>query len=235
LKLASILDLSEEEAQALSAVPVQSVAVKADGIIAREGDKPSRSCLVSEGVACTSKVAAGGRRQIMALHIAGDMPDLYSLHVKLLDSDIWAISDVQLDYFPHADLRALNRAHPRLGEVLWRTTLVDGAIYREWMVNISQREALSRMAHLFCEMLLRSEDAGLADGEGACPLSITQGDLGEMTGLSPVHVNRTLQALRGQDLVSFGQGQLAIHDWDALAELGDFRSDYLHLLSTEAA
>ena len=233
-KLARRLVLSEAEVAAICAVSFQSVAVKADHSIAREGDTPSRSCLVAEGVACTSKVAAGGKRQIMALHFEGDMPDLHSLHLKLLDSDLWAISDCRLDYFPHADLRALNRAHPRLGEELWRVNLVEASIYREWMVNVAQREAPSRIAHLFCETMLRMREIGLVQ-DGTCPFPVKQGDLAEMTGLSAVHINRTLQTLREQGLISFGRGTLTIHDWDALVDLGDFRSDYLHLEMPKAA
>lgn len=145
-KIARTLALSEAEAEAIRAVPVQSMTAKADQIIVREGNSPSRSFLLAEGVACTSKVIAGGKRQIMALHIAGDMPDLHSIHLDCLDSDIWAITDCRLSYMTHADLRALNRAHPRLGEDLWRTNLVEGAIYREWMVNVAQREAPSRVS-----------------------------------------------------------------------------------------
>lgn len=234
-RLSRVLDLSADEAAAVRSVAVRSVAVRADGLISREGDRPNRSCLVSGGMACTSKVTAGGRRQIMALHIAGDMPDLYSLHLEVLDSDIWAITECRVDFMPHADLRALNRAHPRLGEQLWRITLVDGSIYREWMVNNSQREAPSRMAHLFCEVMLRTTEAGLSGGDGTCPFPVTQADLSEMTGMSPVHVNRTLQALRGQGLVSVGQGRLTIHDWETLSDLGDFRTDYLHVKGSKAA
>lgn len=228
LKLSRVLDLSGAEAAAIRAVPVQAAAFGADTVLAREGDRPSRSFLVAEGLACTSKVAAGGRRQIMALHIPGDAPDLHSLHLSFLDSDIWAITDCRLAYVAHADLRALGRAHPRIMEELWRVTLVEGAIYREWMVNISQRQAPSRVAHVFCEMMLRMEVVGLAR-DRTCALPITQADLSEMTGLSQVHVNRTLQALREQGLITFAQGSLAIHDWEALAELGDFQADYLHL------
>ena len=233
-KLARVLVLSDAEAKAARAVPVHVVKVKADQMIAREGDTPSRSCLVLEGMVCTSKVVAGGKRQIMALHIKGDGPDLHSLHLKLLDSDVWAITDARLAFMAHADLRALNRAHPRLGEVLWRTTLVDGAIYREWMVNVGQRDATSRMAHLFCETMLRAEAAGLGTG-GTCPMPVTQADLSEMTALSQVHVNRTLKVLREEGRLSFGRGALTIHDWSALAEIADFRADYLHLRAEERA
>jgi CRP-like cAMP-binding protein len=233
-KIARTLVLSQAEVEAIRAVPVQSMSAKADQIIVREGDSPSQSFLLAEGVACTSKVVSGGKRQIMALHIAGDAPDLHSIHLNHLDSDIWAITDCRLSFMTHKDLRALNREHPRLGEDLWRTNLVEGAIYREWMVNVGQREALSRMAHLFCEMLLRSEEAGLGQ-DGTCPLPITQGDLSEMTAMSSVHVNRTLQSLREQGLISFGKGSLTVHDWPRLVALADFRADYLHLPVAKAA
>ena len=99
-RLQSVLDLTDAEASSIAQVPFQTVAFKADQVISREGDTPSRSCLVAEGVTCTSKVVAGGKRQIMAFHLAGDMPDLHSLRLKLLDSDIWAVTDCRLTYFP---------------------------------------------------------------------------------------------------------------------------------------
>lgn len=224
--------LSEAEAQAVRDVSVQWSTFKADEVIAREGDRPSQSFLVADGLTCVSKVVAGGARQIMTLQIPGDAPDLHTLHLELLDSDIWAITDCRLAYMTHEDLRRLNRKHPRLGEELWRATLVEGSIYREWMVNVAQRQAPSRIAHLFCEMMLRMESVGLAGG-GTCPLPITQADLSEMTGLSVVHVNRTLQELRTRGLITFGKGTLTVHDWKALVDLGDFRPDYLHLRGAE--
>jgi CRP-like cAMP-binding protein len=228
-RLRRALDLSQAEASAIGQVAFQSVTVPADQAISREGDRPSRSCLIAEGLACTAKVVASGTRQIMAFHLKGDMPDLHSLHLKLLDSDIWALTACRLAYFPHADLRQLCHAQPRVADELWRVTLVDASIYREWMVNIAQRQAASRLAHLFCEMMLRSREAGLAEQGDTCPLPVTQADLGEATGRSVVHINRTLQDLRAQGLIGFGQGRLTIHDWKALVELGDFRMDYLHL------
>jgi CRP-like cAMP-binding protein len=102
------------------------------------------------------------------------------------------------------------------------------------MVNVGQREAMSRMAHLFCETMLRMEEAGLGQN-GTCPFPVTQADLSEMTALSPVHVNRTLQTLRAQNLISIGKGSLTIHNWDRLVAVGDFRSDYLHLPTAKAA
>lgn len=225
--------LTEAERSAISAVPIRQTVVQADEMIVRADDKPSSSFLLAQGVACTSKVAAKGR-QITAFFIAGDMPDLHSLHLDVLDSDIWAITECHLASIAHADLRRLCHKHPRIADALWRTTLVRGAISREWVVSLGQRPAVSRLAHMFCEMMLRNEEAGLAQ-DGSCPLPLTQGDLGEATGLSQVHVNRTLQELRAQGLISFGRGTLTIHDWDALVRVADFRPDYLHLRAPAVA
>jgi CRP-like cAMP-binding protein len=147
VKLARGSDLSEEEAEAVRAVPVQLVRSKADKVIAREGDRPTRSFQVAEGLTCISEVVAGGRRQIMTLQIPGDASDFHTIQLKFLDSDLWAITDCTLAYMAHADLRRLGRKHPRLMEEMWRWTLVEGSIYREWMVNVAQRQAESRMAH----------------------------------------------------------------------------------------
>ena len=117
---------------------------------------------------CISKLAGRGVRQIMMFHIAGDMPDLHSLHLEVLDSDIWAVTGCRLAYLPHDALRQLCHACPRIADELWRLTLVDASIYRESVVNVAQRQAPSRMTHLFCEMMLRARAAGLAQGN-TCP------------------------------------------------------------------
>ena len=197
------------------------------------GDRPKRSFVILEGLLSTSKTLRDGQVQITALHIPGDMPDLQSLHLEVLDCDIGALSNCVLAFMAHSDLRRFCERHPRLAAALWRSTLVDGAIYREWVVNMAQRPALNRLAHIFCEMMTRMEEAGLA-AQGSCALPLTQEDLSEATGLSHVHVNRTLQDLRARGLISFEQGRLTIHDWDGLARLGEFQVDYLHLRSAAA-
>lgn len=227
-KLEARLELSAPERANIGQVRIQLAEVQADGTISREGDRPSRSFLLMDGIVCISKLAGGGNRQIMMFYIAGDMPDLHSLHLEVLDSDLWAVTVCQLAFMPHDDLRRLCYMHPRIADELWRITLVDASIYRESVVNVAQRPAVSRMAHLFCEMMLRSRVAGLAQGQ-TCPLPLTQADLGEKLGLSIVHINRMLQELRTRDLITFGQGRLTIRDWDGLVELGDIRVDYLHL------
>jgi CRP-like cAMP-binding protein len=233
-RLERTLDLTDDERSAIRRVHIQPAMIPADEVIVREGDQPSRCFLVAEGVVATSKAVGDGGRQITAFHIAGDMPDLHSLHLDALDSDIWALTNRHLAFLPHRDVKRLCHEHPRIADELWRVTLVDASVYREWMVNLAQRQAHSRLAHLFCEILVRSRAAGMAQDE-TCPFLITQADLGEMTGLSLVHVNRTIQGLRAEDLISVGHGTLTIHNWDALVKVADFRLDYLHLPASLAA
>ena len=226
--------LTEAERQAISALPFREETVRADQSILREGDRPKRSCLLVEGAACNAKVTLGGKRQILAFHLPEDMPDLTSLHLEVCDSDTWALTDCTLAFVDHHDLDRFCDEHYRLAKFLWRSTLIDASVYREWTVNVGAREGLSRLAHLFCELHLRMQTLGRVR-DGTCALSLTQGDRAEATGLSQVHVNRMIQELRSRKLISFTRGQLTVHDWDGLADRAKFRADYLHLLQAKAA
>jgi CRP-like cAMP-binding protein len=233
-KFERVLALTEEERAAIAALPLHVVEVKADEIILREGVPATRSSLLIEGLACSSKGLGNGRRQILAFHIPFDTPDLVSFLLEVRDCDILALTDCTLAYVEHRDLLALCTAQPRLALDLWRTTLVDAAVHREWTLNVGQREGLSRLAHVFCEMMTRMELIGRARDK-SCALPLTQQDLAEATGQSNVHVNRTLQELRRQELLSFVRGQLTIHDWDGLVAVAEFRTEYLHIPATRAA
>ncbi len=245
--LARWLDLTAAERQAVEAVPVRRAEAAADEPILRQGDRPTRCLIVLAGLLCRSKLVSTGERQIVAFHVPGDMPDLHGLHLPVFDSDMWAVAPSALAFVEHAPLRRLCEEFPRIAAALWRTTLVDASIGREWTVSVGQRPAVGRLAHLFCEVLMRMEAAGLAEAPsgappgappgrlsgassgGACAFPVTQGDLSEATGLSVVHLNRTLQELRQAGLVSFDAGRLVVRDWEGLAERGDFTPDYLHL------
>ena len=234
VKFERSLVLSEAERSDIEALPVTLETRRGGQGVVWAGDRPSSSFLILSGLLATSKAVGDGEVQITCFHLPGDMPDLHGLHIGVMDSDIRVLTDCQLAFMTHQDLRRLCDTHPRLAAQLWRTTLVDAAIYREWVANVGQRPAISRIAHVFCELMLRMEVAGLTQGR-SCHLGLTQQHLSEATGLSPVHVNRTLQELRAQGLITFSQGRLTIHDWEALVRLGDFRADYLHLREVEAA
>jgi CRP-like cAMP-binding protein len=227
-KLESIGALSEADRGALASLPMQVRTFEADEDVVREGDVPSVCCLLLDGFMHRYKVLADGKRQILAIHTPGDMPDLLSLFLHRLDHNLAASVPSQAGFIPHEALRALMRRFPTLTELFWRDTLIDAAIFRAWIVAMGQRPARSHMAHLLCEVFTRLRAVGLTQ-DNSCSLPLTQEELGDACGLSTVHVNRTLQELRGDGLIAFHHGRLTILDWARLQEVAEFDPAYLHL------
>jgi CRP-like cAMP-binding protein len=231
-KLESVFALTDDERQALETLPMQVAVLKDHQDIVREGDCPSRSCLILSGFACVYKLTGG--RQIVSFAIAGDIPDLQSLHLKVLDNSVSTISPCRVGFVTHDALRDLCTRYPRLAAAFWRETLIDAAIFREWVVNVGQREGASRMAHVLCELLVRLRAVGLAE-DHVCDLPITQVEFADALGFTPVHVNRVLQHLRTEGLIVTQGTRLTIPDWDRLKQVGEFDPTYLHLVREEAA
>jgi CRP-like cAMP-binding protein len=224
--------LSEREVQVLCTLPINVRSYPANADLLRQGDRPTQCCLLVEGYLCQFKIIGSGRRQITALHLPGDVPDLQSLHLPGLDQYMAAIGPVVVGFISHGALRTLTLEHPGLAGCLWRETLLDAAISREWIVRLGARHAQGRIAHLLCEQALRFERIGAGGREGF-PLYFNQSMLADIVGTSIVHVNRMLQGLRAEKLIAYGDGdwsarQLEILDWEGLAEAADFNPDYLH-------
>ncbi|WP_315986470.1 Crp/Fnr family transcriptional regulator [Microvirga sp. Mcv34] len=226
-RLESITDLSQSEKDALLHLPLMLREFAADQVIVREGDHPSESCLVISGMAFRFKMTEDGKRQIMSFHIAGEIPDLQSLHLRTMDHGLSTLTPCKLAFISHRSLRSLFQQHPRLSEVFWRETLIDAAIFREWVVNVGRRPAPARMAHLLCELFLRHKAVGLVT-DHAFEFPITQSEMADALGLSNVHVNRTLQELRARGLIGEQGHLLKILDWEGLKQAGEFDPTYLH-------
>ncbi|MBD2747829.1 Crp/Fnr family transcriptional regulator [Microvirga sp. BT688] len=227
-KLDSIFPLSEEERQALRDVPVQVTVLKADQDVVRIGDRPSQCCLLLEGITQVYKLTTEGKRQIMAFHVPGDIPDLQSLHLEVMDNSVATISPCTVGFIQHEHMRRVCERHPRIAAAFWRETLVDASIFREWLLNVGRREAYTRLAHLLCEFLVRLKAVGLVEDD-TFDLPITQVELADAIGTSNVHVNRVLQAMRANGLVQTRGTQLIVPDWERLKEAGEFDPLYLHL------
>ena len=227
-KLETIFTLAENERAALLNLPLQVTTIRADQDIVREGDRPTRSCALLEGFASTFKVTAEGKRQITAFHIPGDIPDLQSLHLEVLDSSLGTLTPCRVGFIQHEALHEMCDHYPRIARALWRETLIDASIFREWTVNNGRREAYARIAHILCELMARLEAVGLASGH-TCEIPITQNELADATGLSNVHVNRILQQLRADDLITLKGNTLKVLDWDQIRQAGQFDPTYLHL------
>ena len=125
----------------------------------------------------------------MSFHIPGDIPDLQNLHLEIMDHSLATVVPTKVAFIPHEAVRTFLRAHPRIADVFWRETLIDAAVFREWVVNVGRRDAYARIAHVLCEIYVRFRAVGLVNGQ-AYQLPITQAELGDATGLSTVHVNR---------------------------------------------
>ncbi|WP_346795984.1 Crp/Fnr family transcriptional regulator [Halomonas sp. Bachu 37] len=233
-KLESIFSLADEEKQAIEELPIQVVDLKSGQDIVRIGDHPTQSCLVLAGFTCVYKLTSEGKRQIMTLHVPGDIPDLQSLHLNVMDMSIASISPCTVGFIQHENLRDLCERYPRIGIAFWRETLVDASVYREWLLSVGQRDAYPRMAHLFCELLMRLKAVGLVD-DNTFELPITQADLADATGITSVHMNRVFQALRADGLIQTQGAQVTFPDWEKLKEAGDFDPLYLHLERASAA
>jgi CRP-like cAMP-binding protein len=150
-----------------------------------------------------------------------------------MDHSIGSITPCKVGFIKHENLRALCRQFPRIADAFWRNTLIDAAVFREWMASIGRREAYNRIAHLICELLVRMRAVGLAE-DHVLELPITQGEIADALGLSNVHVNRVLTELRGDRLIEIKGRRLQVLDWNRLMAVGEFDPGYLHLEQEQA-
>ncbi|MBX9931546.1 MAG: Crp/Fnr family transcriptional regulator [Methylobacterium sp.] len=227
-KLESIAQLSPDERQALDSLPITRKRIDAHEDIVREGDRPSQCCLLLQGWAFRYKLLDDGKRQILSLYVPGDIPDLQSLHLRVMDHNLAALTPSTVAFIPHDALRDLTARFPGLTMALWRDTLIDSSIAREWMTNIGRRSTHGRIAHLFCEIYLKLHAVGLAS-EYRCEMAPTQNEIADAIGVSNVHVNRVLQDLRANGLIAYHGNDLVIRDWGALVRLAQYDPAYLHL------
>jgi CRP-like cAMP-binding protein len=227
-------EMTSEERDAVRALPMMVRELNPDQDIVRDGDRPSQCCLVLEGVAFRYKMLGDGRRQIYSFHITGDIPDLQSLHLDVMDHSLSVATRSKVGFIQHHHLHEFNAHWPRLAGALWRDTLIDGAIFRQWMLGIGRKQALGRIAHLLCELFAKMKAVGLAT-DHSIPMPITQEEFADALGLSGVHVNRSLQELRSRDLINLERRTLTILEWNGLKEVADFDPTYLHQKPRQAA
>jgi CRP-like cAMP-binding protein len=228
-KLEAFTRLSQADRAAIdrvTALGVKEVAPRRD--LVREGDRPTAVHVVLEGWGCRYKTLPDGRRQIVAFFIPGDMCDLNIFILKEMDHNVGAITRLRVASIGADEFSDLLDRHPRISQALWWNELVTVAIQREWTLNIGQRSAYERIAHMMCEMFTRMKTVGLVEGN-ACHFPLTQADIGDATGLTAVHVNRTLQDLRRDGLIELQGRRLTIQNFAGLKNAAMFSDNYLHL------
>jgi CRP-like cAMP-binding protein len=229
-KLESTTFVSEDERAAILALPAIVKDFAADRDIVCEGDRPSQCCLLVEGFLCRYKLSPDGKRQIVSFHVPGDIPDLQSLHIDVMDHSLATMVASKVAFIPHEAVRKLTHGQPRIADAFWRDTLIDASTFREWIVNVGSRDAYSRIAHLLCGIFMKLCAVGIGGGN-SFTLPLTQAEIGDATGLSTVHVNRSLMQLRGDGLIKLERNLCTIPDLGRLKDAAMFDPTYLHLKS----
>lgn len=194
----------------------------------READPPVHCAVLVSGFAFRQKLAGDGARQIVALHIPGDALDFQNLFLDVSDHSLQMLTRGEVAFVKIHDLQVLARERSAVGHAILVKILVEASIFREWVLKIGRRDAKSRVAHLLCELGVRLDAEGLAENYGY-ELPMTQEQLADAVGLTPVHVNRTLKALDAEGLIVRSKRSISFPDWKRLRSVGDFNQRYLHL------
>jgi CRP-like cAMP-binding protein len=227
-KLAHFIELSEPELETLRSMPAKFRHVPGRTDIVADNTWPSELSLITQGFACRYKMLGKDTRQIMAFLIPGDICDLRALLTGRMDHAVAALNDCQVATIPRETIFNAIEKYPRIELALWRDTMLDAALYRQWLINLGRREAHQRIAHLLCEIWTRLEAIGQAEGT-TYEFPITQSDLADAMGLSLVHINKRLKRLREDDLVTFRANKVQVHDWARLRSVAGFDPAYLQL------
>lgn len=218
--------LNDIEQEAILRLPAHVSKIDANRDFVRLDQVVDHASVVVEGIVARFGQNSEGERQIYALHIAGDAPDL---HTVVLPSDtvpLQALSETTILRIPNSALRAVAARYPAVAEAFWRHCCVDAAITAEWVVNIGRRDAKTRISHLFCEMAVRC-GAPTDEGEVTYPFPLTQAHIGDATALTSIHVNRTLKALSEEGWVTLAGRAVRIPNWEKLVKRAEFDAQYL--------
>ena len=226
-RLRTTSGLTDDELRVVRELPILVRTCPPEQHIVRDGDRPSECCLIVTGFAMRTKTTSTGQRQILSLHVPGDIPDLQSLHLHVMDHDLVTLTECTLGFIGHTPLRKLHRERPDIANLFWRDTLIDAAMFREWIVNIGQRPAPSRLAHILAELRQRLRIIGLTDNR-SFDMPLTQEQIGDALGITSIHANRVIKQLRTEGIVEIHRGRVTILDERKFEELADFDNRYMH-------
>jgi len=221
------LPLSADDRSAILALPATKKSFGRDAYMVREGARTTECNLLLRGFAYRQKLLSDGERQIISIHIPTEFVDLQNGLLGTADHSVQSLDRCEVAVIARPVILEVASSYPNLRMAMWIDTLIDGSIFREWVVNVGRRDARARIAHLLCELALRLEQVE-AGRHGMFDFPITQEQLADCTGLTAVHTNRTLQSLRKDGLIQLTARTLTVLDWDGLREVGDFDELYLH-------
>ena len=215
-------ELSEIEGSCSAATQV-----RARRDLLREGDGTEQLTILLEGWACRFKLIPNGRRQITALLLPGDICNLDTLYVGQAGYSVTTLTACTVATIKRATLRTIATRHPAVGAELGLLLAIDNAMLTERAACLGRRSAREHLAHFLCEMLLRLTLVGQARGNEYA-LHITQEEISDVLGLTPIHVNRVLRGLKIDGIIEQRGHNIVIRDWHVLRQIAAFQSAYLH-------
>jgi CRP-like cAMP-binding protein len=222
-------DLSPDDVALIRSLPFRQVEYARGAEIIRQDSEVSDSCLVLRGWAGRAVYLENGKRQITALHIAGDFVDLHGFTLKYMDHSVLALTSTEVVFVSHEEVRRVTEQSPHLARLLWTLTTVDGAIQRTMIASLGRRQALERLGHLLCELDCRLTAVGLAN-DHCFEIPLTQEDLADILGLSSVHMNRMIQELRQSGFITWHGQKVALVNLDKLERFSGFDGRYLNYI-----
>lgn len=175
------------------------------------------------------KTSGNGSRQILSIHLKGDLISLENIFFDEADHNVQALTYVTVALIPKREISDLVEKWPGIRHAIWFEILTDASVSREWLLSVGRRNALERVAHLICELAVRQDSAGIRKDQ-TYEWPITQEQFGDATGLTAVHINRMLRILRNDGLISETRRTVTINDWPKLRAVADFTQRYLHQL-----
>ena len=219
--------LSPSDREAILALPYALKTLAPGSYLVREGEPPVSCGVLVSGFAYRQKLTGEGGRQILSIHIPGEALDFQNIFLNSADHSVQMLTRGQMALVPRAEIQAVTRSSPAIGHAILVSILVEGSIFREWILNVGRRDAKSRLAHVLCELAVRLDGHGLAEEMGY-HLPMTQAELADALGLTPVHLNRVIRALELDGLLVRTKRELSFPDWERMRDLADFNDRYLH-------
>ena len=226
--------LSNEDRKAILALPYTLRSLAPGSYAVREGEPPTACGLLVSGFAYRQKLTGDGGRQILSIHLPGEPLDFQNIFLNVADHSVQMLSRGHLALIPRAEIEKVARSSPAIAHAILVNILVEASIFREWILNVGRRDAKSRLAHVLCELAVRLDAHGLADDMGY-HLPMTQAELADALGLTPVHLNRVIRSLESDGLLNRSKRELSFPDWERMRDIADFNDRYLHLAVQKAS
>lgn len=221
-------DLSLEDKRAIMAIRMTRRSFAIGQLIGREGRPVSNCMILTRGFAAREKTSGEGSRQIVSIHGPGDVLNIQAAFLPIPDCDIRTLEDCEVSLVDAEAIKALATERPAVAHSLLIGAFTDASIAREWILNVGQRDARTRLAHFLCEYLNRISFLG-HPADGVYEIRLSQEQIGDATGITAVHVNRMLKSLQAGNLIEQSGRSIRVLDMNALENAGDYNRRYLQL------